>query len=117
MLFALSRFSINCSKLSKAMSLFSSVLSSDNIAAIDCFIKSASEGPPKSELRASALIGRPEGRSALGSVVEVGSAEASAEFSMLHLRSWFMPGSMMWFDWRQRRLITVVCPEGLCEWN
>ena len=64
------------------------------MAAMDCFIKSASDGPPRRELRASALIGWPEGRSALGSVVEVGSAEGCSEFSIPHLSSWFMPGSM-----------------------
>ena len=57
------------------------------MADIDSFIRSASDGPPKRELRASALMGRPEGRSALGLVVEVGSAEGSSEFSMPHFRS------------------------------
>ena len=78
-----------------ATSLFSSVICGDSTAAMDSFIRSASDGPPRRELRASALMGRPEGRSALGSVVEVGSAEAVSEFSMLHFKSWFRPGSMM----------------------
>ena len=102
MLFALSRFSISCSKLSKAVSLSGSPTWGDCMAAMDSFIRSASEGPPRRALRASALRGRPEGRSALGSVVEVGSVEGVSEFSMLHFRSWFMPGSMM--ELRRRKI-------------
>ena len=67
----------------------------DRTVAMDSFIRSASEGPPKRVLRASALMGRPEGRSALGSVVLVGSVEGFSEFSMPHFKSWFMPGSMV----------------------
>ncbi len=75
MLFALSRFSISCSKLSKATSLSWRGTDGDSRAAMDSFIRSASDGPPRRALRASGLMGRPEGRSALGSVAEVGSAE------------------------------------------
>lgn len=55
MLFALSMFSISCSKLSNAMSLLSRDVWGDWMAAIDSFMRSASEGPPISDLRASAL--------------------------------------------------------------
>ena len=78
-----------------ATSLLGSVICGDRTVAMDSFIRSASEGPPKRVLRASALMGRPEGREALGSVVLVGSVEGVSEFSMLHFRSWFRPGSMM----------------------
>lgn len=101
MLFALSMLSISCSKLSNAMSLFSRDMSGDWMAVIDSFMRSASEGPPIKDLRASALMGRVEGSSALGSAfAEVLSREASV-FSILHLRSWFRPESivsMLTFD-------------------
>ena len=87
MLFALSIVSINCSKFSKAMTLFSRVMSGESMAAIDSFIKSASVGPPRRDLRISGSRGRLDARSALGSVVEVGSAEGFSEFSIPHLRS------------------------------
>lgn len=95
-LLALSRFSISCSKLSKAVILSSRVISGsvDRIADMDMFIRSASEGPPKRALRASGLIGREEGvlPSAEGGVaVEV--------FSTLHFRR----------DWRLGSIVRVVC--------
>ena len=88
-LLALSIVSISCSRLSKATSLSGRVVCGERMAVMDCFIKSASEGPPKRALRASGLGG---GRAvgAWGSEVSVDEA-----FSMLHFRSWFIPGSMV----------------------
>lgn len=60
----------------------------ERMAAMESFIRSASEGPPKRALRASGLMGRAEGGSALGEV------DGVSEFSMLHFRILFMPGSM-----------------------
>lgn len=100
MLFALSRFSISCSKLSKAVSLSARAMVGDWMAAMDSFIRSASEGPPRRAERAAAL----RGRAGLGEVVLVvvvdGSVGGVSEFSMLHFRSWFMPGSMVGL-WRR----------------
>ena len=107
MLFALSRLSISCSKLSKATSLLGSVMSGERMAAMDSFIRSASEGPPKRALRASALTGRlGAAEVASGSVVVEDSLvgwEAVMEveivgvelFSMDHLKRSFSLGSMM----------------------
>ena len=55
---------------------------------------SASVGPPSKAFSASALMGRPDGRSAFGSVLAVGSLREASAFSILHLRSWFIPGSI-----------------------
>lgn len=92
-LLALSTTSINCSKLSKATSLSDKVMSGDWIAAMDCCISSASDGPPMSDFIASALRPRPDDRS--GSVEAVESSRVVSEFSMLHFRSWFIPGSII----------------------
>lgn len=98
MLFALSICSISCSKLSKATILFASEMSGDWIAAMDSFIKSASEGPPISALSASALRLWLDdwGASRLAESVEVElEVEEGNEFSIPHLRRRFSPGSMM----------------------
>ncbi len=52
-------------------------------------MRSASEGPPNSALRASGLRWRFVGGAAEGSLAVV------EEFSTLHLRSSFMPGSIV----------------------
>lgn len=52
-------------------------------------MRSASEGPPKSALRASGLRWRFVGGAVDGSLAVV------EEFSTLHLRSSFMPGSIV----------------------
>lgn len=57
--------------------------------AIEESMRSASEGPPKSALRASGFRLRFEGGGAFGSAAE------AEEFSTLHLRSSFMPGSIV----------------------
>ena len=90
-LLALSRFSINCSKLSKAVSLSSRVTSGsvERMADMESFMRSASLGPPKREARASGFSPRLVGGAASGSLSVV------EEFSTLHLRSSFSPGSIM----------------------
>lgn len=80
MLFALSICSISCSKLSKATNLFGSDMSGERIAAIDSFIKSASEGPPMSALSASALRLRFGGWEASESGGLFGSVEVGGVF-------------------------------------
>ena len=100
MLFALSKLSINCSKLSKATSLLESAMSVERIAAMDSFIRSASEGPPKRALRASGLIGRLGGaevalESAVWDSSEGWEVVAEEVFSMDHLKRSFSLGSMM----------------------
>lgn len=77
--------------MSKATSLSSRVRagSAEVIEDIEESIRSASEGPPKSVLRASGFRLRFEGGGAFGSAVE------AAEFSTLHLRSSFIPGSIV----------------------
>lgn len=82
MLFALSMFSTISSKLSKAVSLSSREMVGDWMAAMEVFMRSASEGPPIKDLRASALRGRSE-----GFVVAGESFRDASVFSMLHLRS------------------------------
>lgn len=93
-LLALSRFSISCSKLSKAVSLSSSVIwgSVERIADMERFISSASLGPPKRALRASGLMGREEGvlLSAEGFVVVVVGV-----FSTLHFKRDWRLGSIL----------------------
>lgn len=101
MLFALSICSISCSKLSKATNLFASEMSGDWIAAMDSFIKSASEGPPISAWSASALrlwledweASRLAGLA--GSVTVELEVEEGVVFSIPHLRRRFSPGSMV----------------------
>lgn len=90
-MFALSRFSISCSKLSKAMSLSERVTegSGERTADMEASIKSASLGPPKRAFKASGLRPRFEGGAASGSFAVV------EEFSTLHLRSSLRPGSMI----------------------
>lgn len=91
---ALSRFSINCSKLSKAMSLSSMVISGseDSIACIEAIIKSASLGPPK---RAAIASGLSVDCGVVVWVADVGSSLLVAEFETDHLRSSFSLGSML----------------------
>ncbi len=95
-LLALSRFSISCSKLSKATSLSSREISGseERIASIDSFIRSASLGPPKRAFSASALMVW-VGGAALGSVAE------AEEFSTLHFRRVAIFGSIF--------VLFVVC--------
>jgi len=82
---------MSCSKLSKAMSLSSRVSSGsgERIAVMEEIIRSASEGPPKSAFSASGFRCR-----FVGGPVE-GSLAVVEEFSTLHFRSSFMPGSMI----------------------
>lgn len=61
---------------------------------MEASIKSASEGPPKREFRASGLKWRFVGGAAVGSLAVV------EEFSTLHLRSSLRPGSMTVNDLR-----------------
>ena len=91
---------MSCSKLSNAMSLSSRVSSGsgERIAAMEEIIRSASDGPPKSALRASGFRCR-----FVGGPVE-GSLAVVEEFSTLHFRSSFMPGSMVC----KVRLVVVV---------
>ncbi|EZG09168.1 hypothetical protein H106_01718 [Trichophyton rubrum CBS 735.88] len=90
-LFALSRFSTNCSKLSKAISLFSNVVSEDRTTSIAVFMSSASDGVFASRRwRASASMGC---LWADGSV-PFGWPLAAGVFSILHLRRLFNEGSM-----------------------
>lgn len=92
-MFALSRFSISCSKLSKAIILSSRVISGsvERTADMEAFIRSASLGPPKREAKTSGLRLRFVGGAAWGSF------SVEEEFSTLHFRSWLSPGSMIEF--------------------
>jgi len=92
-LLALSRFSMSCSKLSKATSL-SSTLSSGSLERTACMeeiIKSASLGPPISAAKAAGSRPRDEGGAASGSAAD------AAEFSTPHLRRLLSPGSIVLF--------------------
>ena len=100
MLFALSMFSINCSRLSNATILSASATSGARIAAMLLRISSASLGPPMSTFSASAFSGR------AGALAEEVDAGALAEewaasgfgapvFARLHLRRLLRPGSMI----------------------
>lgn len=87
-LFALSRDSMSCSKLSKAMSLFSRVVVGSWRTSIAAFIRSASEGPPMRAERISGLRSlRGAGWERGGEGAE-GSAEGleTVECSIPHLR-------------------------------
>ena len=90
MLFALSSDSISCSKLSKATSFSSRECVGDWIWAMDSFIRSASDGPPKRALSAPVSMGRKGCE-----VLFVVGAEASAGvlFSMDHFRRFVRFGS------------------------
>lgn len=88
-MFALSRFSISCSKLSNATILSETVTSGSEVVIADMeeTIRSASEGPPKRAASASGL-------SVLWGGGAVGSAAVEEEFSTLHFRRVDMLGSI-----------------------
>lgn len=58
MLFALSSDSINCSKLSNAMSLSERGIEESRIEFMDSFIRSASDGPPNMAFKTDGSMGR-----------------------------------------------------------
>ena len=64
------------------------------MVAMEDFIRSASEGPPKRACRALGLRARDGDGGEVISCGDVAGWEV-VEFSMLHFRSWFMLGSMV----------------------
>jgi hypothetical protein len=105
-LLALSMFSINCSRLSKAVSLFWRICSAEELeegsgvermTVMEWRIRSASEGPPRRVLRASGFRGRDVDSEVVVEVVVVVVVVGweVEEFSMPHFRRSLRAGSFI----------------------